>query len=81
LEKKDEEKLGPWGLEHCSFGYLVGLLGRREIIVFFRTKSYRLKILGSIFLRLYSWSVGLSGNKDLNFLAFVDCIIDEILRV
>jgi len=30
------------------------------------------------FLRLwYSWSVGLSGNKDLNFLAFVDCIMDE----
>ena len=33
------------------------------------------------FLRwLYSWSVGLSGNKNLNFLAFVDCIMDESLR-
>ena len=24
LEEKDEEKLGPWSLEHGSFGYLVG---------------------------------------------------------
>ena len=33
------------------------------------------------FLRLlYSWIVGLSGNKNLNFLAFVDCIMDESLR-
>ena len=33
------------------------------------------------FLRLlYSWSVGLSGNKDLNFLAFFNCILDESVR-
>ena len=33
------------------------------------------------FLRLlYSWSVRLSGNKNLTFLAFVDCIMDESLR-
>ena len=34
------------------------------------------------FLRLlYSWSVGLCGFKNLNFLASVDCIMDESVRV
>ena len=33
------------------------------------------------FLRLlFSWSVGLCGNNNLNFLAFVNCIMDESFR-
>ena len=33
------------------------------------------------FLRLlYGWSVGLNGYKNLNFLGFVDYIMDESLR-
>ena len=33
------------------------------------------------FLRLlYSWSAGLCGNRSVNFLAFVDCIMDESIR-
>ena len=47
----------------------------------FEDKVLSFQDLRSIFLRwLYSWSVGLSGNKNLNFLAFVDCIMDESLR-
>jgi len=30
---------------------------------------------------LYSWCVRLSGDKELNFLAFIDCIMDESLRI
>jgi len=29
---------------------------------------------------LFSWSVGLNGYKNLNFLGFVDCVMDESLR-
>jgi len=33
------------------------------------------------FLRLlYSWSMGFIGDKQLNFLAFIDCTMDESLR-
>ena len=33
------------------------------------------------FLRLlFNWSIGLNGNKNLNFLSFVDCIMDKSLR-
>ena len=32
------------------------------------------------FRLLYSWSVRLNGNKNLNFFAFVDCIMDESFR-
>jgi len=31
-------------------------------------------------LRLYNWSVGLNDNKNVNFLGFVDCIMDESWR-
>ena len=33
-----------------------------------------------LLIMLYSWSDGLSGNKNLNFFAFVDCIMDESFR-
>ena len=68
-------EFGTWFL--WLFG---GLLGRREIVVFLRTKSFLFQDFNLYFLMLlYSWSVGLSGDKELNFLAFIDCIMDESL--
>ena len=59
----------------------VGLLGRREIDVFFEDKAFSFQDYELYFLRwLYSSCVGLNGNKKLNFLGLVDCIMYERLR-
>ena len=69
-----------WVLRVWNMVPFGGLLGRREIVVFLRTKSCRFKISSSFLKLLYSWSMGPSSNKDLNFLTFVDCIMDESVR-
>ena len=47
----------------------------------FDDKALPLQDFKLYFLRLlYSWSVGLYGNKTSNFLAFVDCIMVESSR-
>ena len=80
MEEKDEEELGPWSLEHGSFGYLVGYV-EGDILSYFDDKVLSFQDFKLYFLRLlYSWSVGLSGNTNLNFLAFVNRIMDESLR-
>jgi len=47
----------------------------------FEDKTLSFKEYKLYCLRLsFSWSIGLNGNKNLNFLGFVDCIMDESLR-
>jgi len=58
--------VGTWSLEYGSFGCLVGYLEERNRPIFedkalpFQDKLYFL-------MWLYSWSVGLNGNKIANF--------------
>jgi len=44
-----------------------------KVLSFQKYKLYFLRLL-------FSWSIGLNGNKNLIFLGFVDCIMDESLR-
>ena len=47
----------------------------------FEDKTLSLQDFKLYLLRLlYSWRARLSGDKELNFLAFIDCIMDESLR-
>ena len=49
MEKKNEEELDSWGLEHGPLGDMVGYFGRRGIAVFLRIKLRHFKSLSSIF--------------------------------
>ena len=46
----------------------------------FEDKALSFQEFKLYFLRLFSWSSGLNGYKNLNFLGFIDCIMDETLR-
>jgi len=80
VEKKDEEELDSWSLKHGPVRDMVGYLeGEKRRL--FEDKALSFQEYKLYFLRLlFSWSIGLNGNKNLNFLGFVDCIMDESLR-
>ena len=70
--------LGVWNMVPLAIWWTSWKERNRHI---FDDKAVLLQDFKLYFLRLfYSWSVGLCGNKSLNFLAFVDCIMDESLR-
>jgi len=70
--------LGVWNMIPLAIWWATWKERNRRI---FEDKILSFQDFKLYFLRLlYSWSVGLSGDKQLNFLAFIDCIMDESLR-
>ena len=79
LEEQDEKELGSWSLEYDSLGYLVGHL-KGEKSTYLEDKALSFQDFKLYFSRLLlGWSVGLIGDKFVNFMRFVDCIMDESL--
>ena len=70
--------LGVWNMVPLAIWWATWKERNRRI---FEGKVLSFQDFKLYFLRLlYNWSVGLSGNKELNFLAFIDCIMDESLK-
>ena len=70
--------LGVWNMVPLAIWWATWKERNRHI---FDDKVLSFQYFKLYFLRwLYNWSAGLSGNKNLNSFAFVDCIMDESLR-
>ena len=70
--------LGVWNMIPLAIWWATWKERNRRI---FEDKSLSFQDFKLYFLRLlYSWNVGLCDGKELNFLAFIDCIMDESLR-
>ena len=70
--------LGVWNMIPWAVWWATWKERNRHI---FEDKASSFQEFELYFLRwFHSWSVGLSGNKNLKFLAFFDCIMDESLR-
>ena len=80
MEMRDEEKLDSWSLELVPLAIWWATWKERNRCIF-EDKALSFQEYKLYFLRLlFSWSVGLNGYKNLNFLSFVDCLMDESLR-
>ena len=80
LEEKNEEELVLviWNMIPLAIWWAIQKQRNRCIV---QDKALSFQDFKHYFLRLlYSWSVGLNGDKFVNLMGFVDCIMDESLR-
>ena len=68
--------LGVWSMVPLAIWWATRKGRNRRI---FKDKALSFQKYKLYFLRLFNWSIGLNGNKNLNFLGFVYCIMDESL--